>query len=203
MTDKKLMRFGSISLLLSGLFIAVFWLLVIPLDSFAGVENSTNPTGLIGQWFHLFGPILAVFGLTALYLYHRESTGWLGFLAFILGVVGSIGIAIDGAVGLVIAPAMAAAVPATVAADGILFTGAILTMYIVVSVVNMIGLILTGIAVWFDRTLPLPAAMLFILGAILNNLPPIPGMFFILIIGGVVWGIGAGWLGISLMQKAT
>jgi hypothetical protein len=46
--------------------------------------------------------------------------------------------------------------------------------------------------------MPKSAAILFLIGGVLFNLPPIPALHLVLVAGGVIWGVGAVWLGKSL-----
>jgi predicted MFS family arabinose efflux permease len=70
--------------------------------------------------------------------------------------------------------------------------------YTVFGVTFMVGYILFGIALLRASALPRAATLLLIVGAILANLPPGLVPMLILIVGGVVWGIGAAWLGYVL-----
>jgi hypothetical protein len=64
----------------------------------------------------------------------------------------------------------------------------------------MVGIVLLGIATLRANVLPRVAAILFLLGGILFNLPPMPALHLILVTGGVLWGVGAAWLGRSLIE---
>ena len=62
----------------------------------------------------------------------------------------------------------------------------------------MIGIILLGLATFRSGQFAKLGVGLFILGGILFNLPPAPALHLILVAGGVIYGVGALWLGWTL-----
>lgn len=133
MDSAKLFRYSGISLVGAGIGTAVFWLLAIPFESFAGPEVPLHPLFAPGQVFHILGAVLTIFGFTGLYLYMRESTGWLGLIAYVIAVLGAIAVFGDGIIALVVFPELARHAPALTDATGPMFTGRVLGFYILFS----------------------------------------------------------------------
>ena len=98
-------------------------------------------------------------------------------------------------IGIVVFPVLAEFAPDLTDASGPMFTGRVLGYYIMFAATNMIGIVLLGLATIRGGLFPKVAAILFILGGILFNLPPIPALHLLLVAGGVIWGTGAVWLG--------
>jgi len=205
MTETKFIRLCGLDLLGAGIAVAIFWLLVIPFETFAGVEVPLDPLFAPGQLFHIVGALLAVFGYIGLYLRQREATGWFGLIAFVVAVIGALFFFADGMIALITFPVLATHAPALTEASGPMFTGRVLGFYILFAATNMIGIVLLGIVTLRARIMPHIPTILFIVGGVLFNLPPNPALHPILIAGGVLWGAGAAWLGYSLwshMQDA-
>ena len=198
MTERKFIRLCGLDLLGAGIAVAIFWLLVIPFETFAGTEIPLDPLFVPGQLFHIMGALLAVFGYIGLYLRQREATGWFGLIACVVAVIGALFFFADGMIALITFPVLATHAPALTEASGPMFTGRVLGFYIMFSVTNMIGIVLLGIATLRARIMPRNPTILFIVGGVLFNLPPNPALHPILIAGGVLWGAGAAWLGYSL-----
>ena len=198
MTETKFIRLCGLDLLGAGIAVAIFWLLVIPFETFAGAEVPLDPLFVPGQLFHIVGALLAVFGYIGLYLRQREATGWFGLIAFVVAVIGALFFFADGMIALITFPVLATHAPALTEASGPMFTGRVLGFYILFSATNMIGIVLLGIATLRARIMPRNPTLLFIVGGVLFNLPPNPALHPILIAGGVLWGAGAAWLGYSL-----
>lgn len=182
-------------MLVAGIANAIFWLLVIPIATFAGAAASLNPLWVPSQFLHTLAALLALFGLVGLYARQAKGNGWLGLLGFVLALFGTGFYLADAVIGLVVLPILATSAPTLVAADGALNMS---PAYIVFAVTFMVGYILFGIALLRENSLPRAATLLLIVGAILVSLPVGLVPMLILIVGGVLWGIGAAWLGYAL-----
>lgn len=198
MTETKFIRLCGLDLLGAGIAVAIFWLLVIPFETFAGAEVPLDPLFAPGQLFHIVGALLAVFGYIGLYLRQREATGWFGLIAFVVAVIGALFFFADGIIALLTFPVLAIHAPALTEASGPMFTGRVLGFYILFAATNMIGIVLLGIATLRAGMVPRIPTILFIVGGVLFNLPPNPALHWVLIAGGVLWGIGAARLGTFL-----
>jgi len=94
-------------------------------------------------------------------------------------------------IGIIIFPVLATYTPELTAATGPFFTGRVLGFYIMFAATNMIGIALLAIATLRANVMPKMAAIIFLAGGILFNLPPMPALHYVLITGGVIWGVGA------------
>jgi hypothetical protein len=160
-----------------------------------------EPIFVPAQIFHIVGSVLSLFGFTALYLRIRALAGRLGFVAYLVAILGSIAVFGDGILGLVVFPELAQHAPDLTSPTGPMFTGRVLGFYIGFFATNMVGMILFGVALIRSSYQPRAAAGLLILGGILSNLPPSPTLHLILVAGGVGFGIAMAWLGYSLFQS--
>lgn len=200
MVDKNFFRWTGMALIGAGIAIAAFWLLALPFESFAGSEVPLHPLFVPGQIFHILGAFLAVFGYFGLYLKQKASAGILGGLGFVVASIGMMFFLADAMIGIIMFPTIAQNAPELTNATGPLFTGRVLGFYIMFAATNMVGIILLGLATLRAGVFPRLASILFLLGGILFNLPPMPSLHLVLVFGGVFWGIGAIWLGTSLFS---
>jgi hypothetical protein len=198
MLNKDFYSWTGIALIGAGIATAAFWLLALPFESFAGPEVPLHSLFVPGQVFHLLGAILAVFGYFGLYLKQKDQAGTLGTIGFWTASIGMMFFLADAMIGLVIFPTIAEHAPELTDPTGPLFTGRVLGFYIMFAVTNMVGIILFGIATLRAKVFPKIAALLFLLGGIMFNLPPMPALHYILVAGGILWGGGAVWLGNAL-----
>jgi len=198
---KEEYRMKGFALIGAGISIALFWLLVIPFESFAGPDVPLHSLFVPGQVFHILGAILAVFGYIGIYSYQKETAGNLGKFAFVLAVIGMMFFLADAMIGILVFPELARHAPELTSATGPLFTGRALGFYIMFAATNMIGIVLLGVSMLRTKMFPALAANLFIIGGIMFNLPPSPALHLILVSGGVIWGIGAILLGRTLMSQ--
>jgi hypothetical protein len=183
----------------AGVVNAVFWLLVIPIGTFVGAEASLNPLWGPSQLLHILAAMFALFGLLGLYFRQEDKGGWLGLLGLMLALFGTGFYLADAVLALIVFPIAAVNAPAIIAADGALSMS---PAYIVFAVVFMVGYVLLGIALMRTSSLPHAASLLLIVGAILANLPPGAVPMLVLIAGGMLWGIGAAWLGYVVWSGA-
>ena len=201
MFEKNNFRLTGIALIGAGIATALFWLLALPFESFAGPEVPLNPLFAPGQVFHILGAILAVFGYVGLYLKQKDSAGILGAIGFVVASIGMMFFLADAMIGIIMFPTLAEHAPELIDATGPLFTGRVLGFYIMFAATNMVGIVLLGIATLRANVMPRVGTILFLVGGILFNLPPMPALHLVLVAGGVIWGIGAAWLGISLFGE--
>jgi hypothetical protein len=195
MRDGTLYRLSGLSLRIAGLCTALFWLLALPIGSFVGADATRHPLWIPSQLMHVAGALFALFGLVGLYAAQRRRAGQLGLVGFALAVLGTILFLGDGLIALIIFPAVADRAPELLAADGALNRGWVLVAFIVIAATTMIGYVTFGVASLRAGLFPRGAVILWIVGAVLFNLPPGPVPMIVLAIGGVLWGVGAIWLG--------
>jgi hypothetical protein len=195
MRDGTLYRLSGLSLRIGGFCIALFWILALAVGSFAGAGATQHPLWIPGQLMHVAGAMFTLFGLLGLYAVQRRQTGRLGLVGFALALVGTALFLADGLIALIIFPAVAARAPELIAPDGALNRGSVLAAFILISATTMIGYVLFGVATLRAALFPRAAAILWLIGAVLFNLPPGPVPMIVLATGGVLWGASAIWFG--------
>ena len=203
MNTARLFSLSGICLILGGAARALFWLLVVPFETFAGAATALNSLEQFAQVFNVLGAALVIYGFLGLYAAHHRQMRTFGLVGFALALLGGMGVLADALIGLVIFPSMATAAPATIEPDGAFFVGNILGLYVAIFATNMIGQTSFGFALWKYTSLPRVALGLFLASAILANLPPLPVLHYVLIAGGVAGGTGMVWLGWALRRLAS
>jgi len=197
MSDSSLIRWGGLSLLIAGIANVLFWLLVIPIGTFVGAAASQSSLWVPSQLLHTLAAMFALFGLVGLYARLGDQSGRLELTGFVLALFGTGLYLADAIIALVVFPITATNAPSLIATDGALNMS---PAYSAFGAIFMVGYILYGIAILRTSVLPRAATLLLIVGAVLVNLPPALVPMSILIVGGVVWGIGAAWLGYELFS---
>ena len=198
MSNSSLIRWGGLSLLVAGIANVLFWLLVIPIGTFAGADAALNSLWVPSQLFHTLAALLALFGLVGLYARLGDQGGRLELTGFVLALFGTALYLADAVIALVVFPIAATNAPSLIATDCALNMS---PAYVAFGANFMVGYILYGIALLRANVLPRAAILLLLVGAILPNLPPSLLPMSILIIGGVIWGIGATWLDYELLAR--
>jgi hypothetical protein len=199
MRDGTLYRLAGLSLRIGGFCTALFWILALPVGSFAGADATQHSLWIPGQLMHVIGAMFIPFGLLGLYAAQRRQTGRLGLVGFALALVGTALFLTDGLIALIIFPAVAARAPELLAPDGALNRGSVLAAFVAIAATNMIGYVIFGLATLRAGLFPRGAAILWLIGAVLFNLPPGPLPMVVLATGGVLWGVSAIWLGRMLV----
>jgi hypothetical protein len=149
--------------------------------------------------------VLAVFGLTGLYVAQRREVGLVGFAGYIGAVVGSVLLVGflwgDGFYG----PLLAERAPEVLNAPGILYSGAILIGSGVAALIFLVGNVLFGVATIRAGVFSRIAATLTIVGAVIVALPPpplAPLPWLLLVLGALILAVGLGWLSYQLWFRA-
>lgn len=136
------------------------------------VEAAMTTPFLVFGGFRLLGGILVIFGLIALYAYQIEATGRLGFVGFIIGMIGSILLTASAWFQLFVVPAMAAEVPAFTEAARAAEVGQLLTIGLIIPLLTQaIGWVIFGIATYSARVFPRWLAVTLTIGALLLFVP--------------------------------
>jgi hypothetical protein len=200
MKQSTLYKLSAYSLLGGAVCMAGFWLLAALLGSFAGAAVTHDPLWMPGQTLHIMAALLTIFGIFGLYLLQREQMGMLGLVGFVLATIGTVLFFADGLIALAIYPALADAAPELLAVTGAMNSGLVLVAFIIMAATAMIGYIVFAAAILRVGILPRAAALLFLVGGVLFNLPPGPVPMIVLSIGGVVWAFGSVWLAFSLLK---
>jgi len=200
MRDGTLYRLSGLSLRIGGFCTALFWILALVVGSFTGIEATQHPLWIPGQLMHVAGALFTLYGLIGLYAAQRRRAGQLGLVGFALAILGTVLFLADGLIALIIFPAVASRAPELLAPDGALNQGWVLAGFIVISATTMIGYVVFAVATIRAGVFPRAAATLWLIGAVLFNLPPGPVPMLVLATGGVLWGISAIWLGRMLIR---
>lgn len=124
----------------------------------------------------------------------------LGLVGFVLATIGTTLFFADGLIALAIYPALADAAPDLLSASGAMNSGAVLVAFIVMAATAMIGYIVFAAAILRAGILPRAAALLFLVGGVLFNLPPGPIPMIVLTIGGIMWAVGSVWLVLKFLK---
>ncbi len=200
MRQTTLHQLSAYSLIGGAVCMAGFWILAGVLGSFAGAAVTHSPLWVPSQALHILAALFTLFGIAGLYAVQREQSGALGLVGFVIATVGTVLFFADGLIALAIYPALAEAAPDLLDVTGAMNSGGVLIAFILMAATAMIGYVVFGVAVWRAGILPRAAALLFLLGGILFNLPPGPIPMPVLTFGGVVWAVGAIWLGQKLLK---
>ena len=188
-------RLFAACLVLSGFCLAAFWMTTIPFDGFSGSDTAKQELFEIAQLLHLIGGIFGVLGYVAVYLAVRDSGVILAFLALLISVTGMTLFVGDAVIALIIFPVLADNSPNMLAIDGAMFTGRVLNYYITTYATHMVGTLLLSIAILKSRKLPYMPIIVFGIGGVLMNLPPIPNWHIIPVVGGGMFGLASAWIG--------
>ena len=199
-TTSKLIRWAGLSAMAAGII-------------FAGIQPihpSVNASDfLIITSFKTAMPIFGLLGITGLYARQVEETGWLGLVGYLLLTVYY---AVQMCISFLestILPLLTTVAPTFVesalglanGSAGPINLGALTTIYSLVSVLYLFGLLLFGIAMFRARILPRWAA------ALLAVSGPLAGIMFTLLpsqldrLTSMPMGIAMVWLGYALFSK--
>jgi hypothetical protein len=200
MKQSTLYQLSAYSLIGGAVCMAGFWLLAALLGSFAGAAATHDPLWLPAQALHILAALLTLFGIFGLYAVQREKIGVLGLVGFVLATIGTVLFFADGLIALAIYPALADAAPDLLSASGAMNSGIVLVAFIIMAATAMIGYIVFAAAILRAGVLPRVAALLFLLGGVLFNLPPGPVSMIVLTTGGIVWAVGSVWLSLKLLK---
>jgi hypothetical protein len=165
------------------------------------VFNAARRGGLIPENLFTHGvaplsPILGLFALTGLYLWQRRESGSLGVVGYGLNIVGLAGIVGIESILNYVFPYLDGATIST------LLNGPTRTMFFVISMLFLAGVLTFGLASWRARRLPPTALLLYAIGSIpiaLRGVVPeitVPT-------GQVLAAAGVVWLSLALYRVAS
>src|SRR5689334_16350690 len=154
-------------LVASAIATAAFWILAAAIGSFVGSKVALHPFWFLSQLLHVLGALLVIPAIPALLLVGQRSDRGLSWWAAVIAMIGSALFAADGLIALSVFPTLAENARELLEPLGAMNRGTMLTTYIVISAVHMIGWILVGAALWGGRAQKWTVALL-IAGAILS-----------------------------------
>jgi hypothetical protein len=196
--SSKLVGWSGRALLLAGVLIAVP-VLFHPNDV-AHPETVLSTTWVIVHSLFAAGTVLALLGLPGLYARQAEAAGKLGLVGFVLTFVGSALFAAALVLEAFVVPPIATEAPKLLDPSGPLFGGPLGICLLFAGTTFALGAILLGFATVRAGVLPRFSAVPFLMvGApLLAFWPPLP--YLVGVTGGVLVGIGFGWLGYALLS---
>ena len=203
MSTQNLIRWSGLALVVGGIGIALFLITLYPLGSFFDPQVLTNSQSMLAHTFHWIGAAFALFGLVGWYAVLRAKSGALAFISFVLAFIGTAIQITGGIVAGDVFPRFASEIPDLFNPGSPVFT----SLPISLGVLGFgIGYVLLGISTLRARVLPRGGAILAIIGAALFMLPPQPlGPFptVLTLLGAVLWGAGAAWIGFALWSSKS
>jgi len=203
-TTSNLIRWAGLSAMVAGIIFAGIQP-IHPPDVLSSVNTSAF---IIITSFKTVMSLFGLFGIAGLYARQVEETGWLGLAGYLLL---SIFYAVQMCFSFVeplILPLLTTVAPTFVesvlgmasGAGGPMNLGALATVYSLVSVLYLLGLLLFGIAMFRARILPRWAAGLLAFGAVLSPVAAmLPQEYKALV--AVPVGLALAWLGYALWSE--
>jgi hypothetical protein len=205
MSSGKLVRWSGLASMLGGIAIAGF-VIEHPWDRFVGAEVARTSAWRIAHTLHFLGAALMLIGLIGLYVRQRERVGALGLVGFVGAFVGTAMFVGTGMITAFVFPMVAVEAPAALEAEGAMFSPPALLAFSLTAVIVTFGYILFGITMLRANVVPRAGVVIFVMGAVMGMIPPRPlGVMPWpgLVLGGVLYGSGAVWLGHSLWSDVS
>jgi hypothetical protein len=195
MVSSNLLRWSGLAALVGGVLYAVLSILEFLL--FGGRSDSTvvaSSAWLIVEVAYILAATLLVLGLVGLYVLQAKRAGWLGLIAFLVALTGTVMLAGTDWSAAFFGPWVAEAAPDLLAAEpaGAMAAGIILTL-----VLFALGWFLFGLASLQAGVLPRGSALLLIVGAVLALVLA----FLDLPFEAVVMGAAVAWMGYALWSR--
>lgn len=206
MSAQNLMRWSGLALALGGIGIALFLITLYPLGNFLAPEAFVTSQSVLAHTFHWIGATFALLGLVGWQVKQRAQTGLMGLIGFILAFIGTTMTLVGGVSAGYIFPVLAHEAPHAFAPQGPLFASSNAVPFFIGFGAFMLGYVLLGIATIQAKILPRWGAVLVMIGSILFNLPPQPiGPFptFLTLLGAILFGAGAVWIGWALRSDKS
>lgn len=200
MTYRQHIRLAGLANIVGGIAIAIF-VIEHPWGRFFGAEVGRTWAWQVAHTFHLIGATFALLGLLGLYARQTARFGRFGFVAFVLAFLGTAWFVGTGMITAFIWPMLAAVAPDAVAATGAIVRPPAIVALAMTATTLTVGYFLFVIASWRTGIFPRWALVMWAAGASLGMVPPTPVgplPWASLVAGGVIYAIGASWLGWTL-----
>lgn len=190
MSPSMLIRLGGLAAVLAGVLFIIYDLLSLSWSEAGLSEAATGGFYALAEALHIVGGVLLLGGLVGLYAHQSLSAGTLGAIAFLVAFAGTALF-----VGVIwtltfVAPSVAGVAPELLSDSP---AGALGIGFTLSFVLGSLGWLLFGVATLKAGVYPRTAAVLLIVGVVLNFLP-IP-------LSAVVWEASIAWLGFSLLAE--
>ena len=185
MSSSSLIRLSGLAAVVAGVLLLIGDLLSLATESENMSESATTTPHIFTFLLYLLGSVLVLVGLVGLYVRQSEAAGVLGLVSFagaflgtslVLGVVWA---------QLFIAPFLAVQAPRVLDTEPTGALGFTLTFALLA-----VGWLLFGVAALRARVYPRAAAIVLMVGAVINFLP-VP-------LSGIVLDVAIAWLGFIL-----
>jgi hypothetical protein len=171
-----------------------------------GAEVGRSHGWRVAHTLHFVGAAFSLLGLPGLYECQRERLGRFGFAGFVGAFLGMAMFLGTGMITAFVWPMLAVEAPQSVELGGAMFDAPALIALGATAVVLIAGYIAFGIAMLAAGVFPRWAIVALMTGAVLGMIPPRPlgAMPWAgLVLGGVLYGIGAVRLGWELVARRT
>jgi hypothetical protein len=177
-----------------------------PGDDPAGAAQAASTTGYFLTQFigNVLGPTFAIFGIIALFAYLVGTrVGRLASLAMVISILGfALLLSFLGVITYAI-PALSQEYlngqQTALQMTDALFSGRLFTIVIVSGLLQFVGFVLFGIAIWRSEMLPKWAGVLLAISGLLLGFPA--NVPFLSLLGTAVAVIGGGWIALSVFGR--
>lgn len=171
---------------------------------FTGAELGLSTRHHVAHVSHFYSALFFLFGIIGFYAAHRERSGRLGVVAFVVAIAGAALFCATGVITGFVWRTISAHAPQLVSADGAFFNPPLAVIFIA-STTFAAGHVLLGIVAWRARMLPRIAVLLYVTGAVLTVAPPPPWgptPYVVIDAGATLFMIGACWLALALWERS-
>ena len=195
MSPSSLIRWSGLCLMLGGLLVAAH-LLSHPDTQVAGAHLARSRGWSLSHSLHFYGAVFVLLGVVGLYARQADRAGPLGVAGFVLALIGAGLYVGTGMITAYMWPLLGVEAPALTEAASPAFKMLIIPA---TGLFFGVGFLTLGIATMRAGVLPRWAGPLMGLGAVLFMLLPPqpigPTPWWMLQVGGVLFAVGACWLG--------
>lgn len=200
--SKRFIRLCGAANIVGGVAIAIF-VLSHPWGHFVGADVGVTRGWRIAHTFHFVGATSSLVGLMGLYAVQARRAGRFGLIAFLLAFVGTGMFVGSGMLTAFVWPMVAAQAPAAVEHGGAMFAFPALASLALTAATLSVGYLLFAAASWRAGVLRRDAVLVWAVGGALGMVPPQPlgpMPWAGLVASGVVYSVGAVWLGWTLWR---
>ena len=196
MASSKLIRTGALAILVSGALTVIADLVRLLTDiDFENVSDAaTRDAWLFVVVPYLLATVLLLAGLIALHARQSEAAGIPGLVGFLIAFLGTALVLGLNWAEVFVLPSLAVEAPIFLRTEQV--AGALNLWYTVTFLLFAVGLVLFGVAALWAGVYPRVAAIVFIVGALIE----FASVFVQFPLNNVVSGVGAAWLGFALLS---
>ena len=187
MASSSLIRLSGLAAMVASVLLLIGDLLSLATESENMSESATTAPHIFTFLLYLLGSVLVLVGLVGLYVRQSEAVGVLGLVGFAVAFLGtSLVLGVVWAQ-LFMAPFLAVQAPRVLDTEP---TGALALGFTLTFALLAVGWLLFGVAALGARVYPRAAAIVLMVGAVINFLP-VP-------LSGIVLDVAIAWLGFIL-----